>query len=713
MAAIGRPADVELIEASWPGSQADLDGALREAVDRAILWVEPSGRRLAFRHALIGEAVADDLLPGERARLHATLARILADRPDLASPTRAGAAAEVAHHLFEAHDLPAALTAAVCAGDAAVAARAYPEAGELYERALDLLERVPDDGARAAIDRIHLLDAAAEASFHGGDAARAVALGRQAVATAEGTVAGERMAYLLSRLLEWSAATGELEELTALGERAVGLVPPDPPTTERAFALLSLASARMHAGRHRACLELARESARVAVACGATGSEASARALVAVSLTGLGRDREAVEAIDRAVLLADCSRGTAEVGIAHINQAAIYSVAGRFSDLPSVLAASRVAVDREGLHDMSEPWLATDEVDLLVWQDRWGEAEALASRMIDAHPSPSPLAWHLIVRGLLRVRRGLVEEGGRDLDAVREIRPPVEPEIRARALGHLAEAALLRGDPRGAVLLVDEALTVLAPTDEVPGRAHLLALGLRAAANLAESAHARRDAAGEAEAAAAAEPYVAGIRAAREGRLVEGGATEGRVASRVAWALAEEGRRSGASDPAAWAAVAIALAEAGEPYLAAYSRYREAEAVLAGSGDRARAETILREAGTWANRVGAEPLRRDVESLARRARLDLTAPSPADTPPPGDCRAAVPSDPYGLSPRERDVLALLVEGRTNREIGTTLFISEKTASSHVTHILDKLGVASRGAAAALAVRGGLVGEPVD
>jgi DNA-binding CsgD family transcriptional regulator len=72
----------------------------------------------------------------------------------------------------------------------------------------------------------------------------------------------------------------------------------------------------------------------------------------------------------------------------------------------------------------------------------------------------------------------------------------------------------------------------------------------------------------------------------------------------------------------------------------------------------------------------------------------------------------VPADPYGLSPRERDVLALLVEGRSNREIGAVLFISEKTASSHVTHILDKLGVASRGAAAALAVRGGLVGGPM-
>ncbi len=714
VAAIGRPADAELVEAAWHGSPDDLDGALREAIDRAILVVEPSGGRLAFRHALIGEAVADDLLPGERVRLHAVLARILASRPDLASPTRAGAAAEIAHHLFQAHDLSAALAASVTAGDAAVAARAYPEARELYERALDLLERTPDDGRRAAIDRIHLLDAAAEASFHSGDAARAVALGRQAVAATDEASEAARMAYLIGRLLAWSAGTGELEDLAALGERAVGLVPPDPPTVDRALVLLSLASARMHAGHHRRSLELARESERVAVACGAIGHEASACALVAVSLAGLGRDREAVEMVDRAVQLADGSRGTTETGITHINQAAVYSVTGRFTDLPVVLAAARVAVDREGLHDMSEAWLATDEVDLLVWQGRWSEAEALAGRIIDAHPPPSPRAWHHVVRGQLRIRGGRIIEGELDLRAACEVRPPVEPEIRARALGHLAEAALARSDPRSAVQLVDEALAVLAPTDEVPGRVHLFALGLRAAADLAERARARHDAAAEAEATAAAEPYILGILAAQEGRLVEGGATGGRVAARIALGLAEESRRAVAWDPRMWAAAATSLAEVGEPYLAACCRYREAEAELAVKGNKGRVATILRDARTWSARVGAEPLRRDIESLARRARLDLVvAPSPDDALPAPDGPAVAPADPYGLSARERDVLALLVEGRTNREIGATLFISEKTASSHVTHILDKLGVPSRGAAAALAVRGGLVGGPGD
>jgi DNA-binding NarL/FixJ family response regulator len=61
-----------------------------------------------------------------------------------------------------------------------------------------------------------------------------------------------------------------------------------------------------------------------------------------------------------------------------------------------------------------------------------------------------------------------------------------------------------------------------------------------------------------------------------------------------------------------------------------------------------------------------------------------------------------------LTPREIDVLRLLAAGRSNREIGETLFISHRTATTHVANILTKLDVTSRAEAAALAVRRGLV-----
>jgi DNA-binding CsgD family transcriptional regulator len=215
-----------------------------------------------------------------------------------------------------------------------------------------------------------------------------------------------------------------------------------------------------------------------------------------------------------------------------------------------------------------------------------------------------------------------------------------------------------------------------------------------------------------AETDAAAGRHLAGLRAAEAGHLVQDGATGRRVGARVAWGLAEEGRRAGVSDRETWAGAANALEAVGEPYLAACCRYREAELAVTGPGGRAHAEAVLRETRAWAARTGAAPLLRDVESLARRARLELSEPSRApDGPPTSEEHSPAPVDPYGLSSREREVLALLVEGCTNRQIGAALFITEKTASAHVTHILDKLGVASRGAAAALAARGGLVAGP--
>ena len=64
-----------------------------------------------------------------------------------------------------------------------------------------------------------------------------------------------------------------------------------------------------------------------------------------------------------------------------------------------------------------------------------------------------------------------------------------------------------------------------------------------------------------------------------------------------------------------------------------------------------------------------------------------------------------------LTPREADVLTLLARGRTNRQIGAELYISEKTASVHVSNILAKLGVGSRTEAVAVAAQRGLLARP--
>ena len=711
IAAVGRPVDTELVEAAWDGSANDLDAALRDAIDRALLVVEPAGRKLAFRHALLAEAIDDDLLPTERVRLHATLARILRERPDLASGTSAGAAAELAHHLLAARDLPAALQATVRAADAAAAARAYPEAHGLYERALELFEQVPGAEALAGIERAGLLDRAAEASYHAGDAVRAVALGRLAVGASEDDGDPTRVGYFLVRLIEWTEEQGDWRAIPALAERALTLVPEEPPSRERAFALIGRASALMHRSRNRDHAQAAAEAARVAAACGATAYEAIARSMVGTGLAGLARDEEAIEEVEHAAALAAASGGTEEIVIVTANRLAVYGFPGHLDRLGDVLDEARRTFDREGSLVLTEPYLDLWEACIMEWQGRRSEAEALISEHIGrAAAGPTTRSELLSQRGVLRVRRGLLEAGEDDARAALGFGPAVFAETAAEAFCSLAEAALMRGDPATALDCVEEGLAALEPTDDVSRRAHLHALGLGAAADLAERSRARRERELADAAAAAAGRHRERLQAALDGRLVEEGGVNDLVRAMAAWGLAEASRCAGEPSPDLWAAAAAALPEVGETHLAAYCRFREAEASLAGPGDRGRAVKALRAARAWAVMVGAEPLLGDVDGLARRARLDVLEPAPPDRPSPAPARRPAPNNPYGLSPREREVLELLADGRTNREIGATLFISEKTASVHVTHILDKLGVTSRGAAAALAARGGLLGE---
>jgi DNA-binding CsgD family transcriptional regulator len=166
-------------------------------------------------------------------------------------------------------------------------------------------------------------------------------------------------------------------------------------------------------------------------------------------------------------------------------------------------------------------------------------------------------------------------------------------------------------------------------------------------------------------------------------------------------ARAEASRGAGRPDAAAYERAAAAWDALGRPEPAARSRWREGEALIA-AGDRDAAAEPLGAAHAVAVRLGAGWLRGEIEGLAARGRVTLAgAAEPAEAEPAAD------EDGFGLTSRERQVLALLAEGATNREIGATLYMAEKTASVHVSRILGKLNVRSRTEAAAVAHRHGL------
>jgi DNA-binding CsgD family transcriptional regulator len=270
----------------------------------------------------------------------------------------------------------------------------------------------------------------------------------------------------------------------------------------------------------------------------------------------------------------------------------------------------------------------------------------------------------------------------------------------------LGELALWQGHPEDAARQLADALATIDFSPEVR-IGELYALGLRACADAAEVSRARRMPDREREATATGGRLLDAIRRRHEGVTTTRPILEPLSRAWVLLCEAESTRLRRSPDPEAWVASVAAWDALGRPYPAAYARWREAEARLATRGDRDLAAAALRAARDTAVRLAAEPLAREVTSLAARARLSLDD-APDEAPAPADGLERL-----GLTAREREVLGLVALGRTNRQIADELFISENTAGVHVSRILGKLGVGGRGEAAALAYRLGLVAPLSD
>ena len=162
--------------------------------------------------------------------------------------------------------------------------------------------------------------------------------------------------------------------------------------------------------------------------------------------------------------------------------------------------------------------------------------------------------------------------------------------------------------------------------------------------------------------------------------------------ARLRW-LAGVDAPSAEAQEALWTSAIDAFAD--EPYEAARCRLRLAE-LLRATGHASELRRLLEPARAFAVQHGAAPLLDAIDAIDR--------PRPGRSTGVHD--AAVGAGLTALTARENDVLDLLAEGRTNRQIAHQLYISDKTVSVHVSNILAKLAVRSRTEAAAVARRGG-------
>ncbi len=690
-------------------SGAEVDGALREALDRHVL-VADGPDRYAFRHALLQEAVYGDLLPGERVRLHGAYARLLAG--DLADDDVVGSSADLAEHALRSHDNAAALAASWCAAREAQTRLAPLDALEHVETALGLWDAVPPDRRPADVDHVGLLVFAASAAANSGERARAQAL---ATAARDEALAGGdplRVAHARRHLAKHLYAGEYLDACVREATLAREALLEHPPSPDLVWATAILAHATAGGGDPARTAELASSGLHWARELGLAAAEADL--LVTLSLVqdaagpdatgpdgprrdGAGRVDDATTA--RLLHARDRARAAGEPGI---EMRALFNLGltrHEADDLRGAVRYYREVDERAAQSGLGASLYALEVrlslLEVLYRLGEWDEALDVAQAhglRLGRRDTAS-----LEVAALRVVAERAPETVGQAAARVRAVADAGEPVLTPWAdislHIHGASAALWCGQPHDAVAHVDAALARLVAEDDpvhlVSVRIAALGLtGLAALAVVGEPA-----APGQAEALLTrAEEAVARARPLR-GRTVGPEALAWLARARIMHDRTLRGGTAEGRDAAAWRQVLDLVG--GQPYEEAVTRYRLAEA-LAVAGDRAGAATAALAAYSTAVGLGARPLRDAVEALGRRARLDLGA--------------GVPPVDGPLTRREAEVLRLVADGLTNRAIGQRLFISEKTASVHVSNILAKLGASGRAEAVAIAGRRGLLAD---
>jgi DNA-binding CsgD family transcriptional regulator len=708
-AAAGRRVDDEVLGAVLGLSPKAVADALRPAVSQGVLVDaadERNGRSgYAFRHALLAEVAERELLHGERDRLHAAFASELERRGEVDGI--AVEPAELAYHWVAANDRERAVPALIDAGLAAERVYAFADARRRFEQALTFWPAEEEVPLTVGLDRVALLQHAAESAVLAGDYSDAVAFGRKAIMTAEleDVVSGHsdpiRLGALHDRLRWFLWESGDRSAAEAAVGEALRLIPADPPTALRARALGQAAGLRLFGGSPLEAGSLATEAIEVARAADAPSEEALALGILGWSRAIGGDVDEGIATYRQGLAIAENLGGVEGIALGHANLSALLDRVGRTS---ASLAAARegfAITQRLGVARTYGGGLLGHAAKALFDLGRWDEAAAAADEGLALDPVGSAAIWLHINRARVDTNQGRFEDADEHLRQAGTISVGAE-RYRPALLTATAELAAWRHRPepiRAAVQAVMDHVDEGLPVDPAVG--WLAWHALRAEADAADDARSRHDDLAVREIEARVNPIVERVADRGGGRAA--GSIDDRRDAVAGLCLGELARMRGENHHVVWDTTAAAWDRIGRPALVAYALYRSAEAVLGNRGDRSVAAESLGSARRLASGLGAKPLLGEIERLARQARIELEDGSAAEAQ----------RDPLGLTDREAEVIRLVAAGRSNQQIADALFITRKTASVHVSNILAKLGVANRVEAAAIAQRLGLEDRPAD
>jgi DNA-binding CsgD family transcriptional regulator len=694
LAVAGRPLGEDLLGVVTGLGAEAVRGGLRELAAARLLADDRVGETHRPRHALLAEAVAGGLLPGERAALHVGTAQALAAAGDQTL------AAEIAGH-WQAAGIPGEeLPARVAAAEAGERVFGYAEAAVHWQRAIEL---APAEPTAAGIDVPGLHLRAMYALEWSGDSVHAGVVAEEAYRRFAGHPDAATAAAIRHRAAYYRAVAAQPAAELPLIEEALRLFEQAPPSAEQAQAWLDYAHIflRSAQGRLGDIVPALNRALAIAETAGAAALIPHVLASLALDAFRRGQIEEGFAFVDRGWALARAANDARALLWLAVNESDALLKLARFQDAADVALRGLGPARQAGLGaSWGVTFLAANASEALLAAGRTADAAALIDPLTAGPPDRDRWLVHE-ERAEIDLLRGDIEAAAgrrRLIDSILALRgtddTAREPVQRA------AELAVWTGRPSDALAEVQRVLPRLMTPDLTPLCGWLLALGMRACADLAEQARARHDG----SAAAASEAAADGL-AAWVGQVGGAPFTGHRFvatipAERATWD-AEHTRQAGASDPQAWHAAATAWEGLGCPHRAGYAWWRQAQAQLDAGQPAAAAAAALQAAATAAD--GHAPLLAQIRALAERARIALHPPTAVQAPPPG---AAVA--PYGLTGRELAVLRLLASGRTNAQIGAELYISPRTAGVHVTNILRKLGVSSRVQAAAQAERAGLL-----